>query len=304
MNATETINYFIKTAGVGWDLHGYKQEDLDRIKTDEEVIGDVDDADDEARKYVNRKLKMSQPSYREMYPEKPSATKPKMEHADGVLGPLTLPVAGAALGTIPGTFVENPKMMGIGAAIGGSLGLIGAGIEEGKHFLQHRKDVAQYRDDVATYDDRKKNSIEAIERNNKYNQAVTDYLHTKYTPEQVDMIWDGVWDAKRNARIKTPYDNDTNYKLNGNLFWDNPDNGVDIEDYLTDEVYGDTPSVRNLSQEEMDQFLDKYQNTAQRAREEGWYHDDSYFEPGVKAFLEKAKYLKEQGADTYRLEYE
>ena len=76
-------------------------------------------------------------------------------------------------------------------------------------------------------------------------------------------------------------------------------------DLLTDECYGDTPDVKNLSVKDIEKFKQQYVAAADQARQENFYgKDDKYFEPGVAAFTKKIDALKAKGADTFRLEYE
>jgi hypothetical protein len=163
--------------------------------------------------------------------------------------------------------------------------------------------MREYKHDLSTYDDRVANADSARKRNGEYWKAYEGYLHSKYTPQQVDMIMEGT-DIPRwsGVEVEAPTKKPTNYKANDYLMGNYGDQGY--YGYLTDEVYNDEPSIRNLSQEEIDAFRAQYLDAIEEAKKSGYWDQDKYLRDGAEAFLEKLDALKEHGADTYRLEWE
>lgn len=117
------------------------------------------------------------------------------------------------------------------------------------------------------------------------------------------------WEVQRRARIQTPYDKLTNYKLNMNADWNSPLAGHgELEDYMSDDAYASEPYDRRLSREELTEFLGKYRPRAaayQADLREKEPESEADVSAGLQAFRDKAKHiLADPKFQFARLEYE
>lgn len=123
-----------------------------------------------------------------------------------------------------------------------------------------------------------------------YSTRVKEYMSTREYPMED-------YDVRDKYRIKTPYDDRTNYKLNLNQ-----DVGTDssISEYTTDHAYSDKPITRNLSREELAEVARRY-----KAQMANYRQKDPSIAAAQQAFLDKAKWLMDnEKSKFYRLEYE
>lgn len=107
------------------------------------------------------------------------------------------------------------------------------------------------------------------------------------------------WEVMRESRIPTPFDEDTNYKLNMHMDYNRSRNQGSLQKWTTDEAYG-TDKVKNLSKADLRKVMKEYSEAAKD------YEDkSSRAASGQKAFLSKAKHLlKDPKVKFVRLEYE
>lgn len=96
--------------------------------------------------------------------------------------------------------------------------------------------------------------------------------------------------GREDARITTPYDDKTSYKLNLNL---DAGHGFPLQDHTTDLVYGRHPVEKRLGREDLRKVLDTY-GKFQGSRD-----------PSAKALIAKGEYLLKHPSFKFaRLEYE
>jgi len=108
--------------------------------------------------------------------------------------------------------------------------------------------------------------------------------------------------AMRDLRVRTPHDKGTNYKLND---WIAANAANELWESTTDTSYGDTPTIRNLSREDMQRVLAIYQRASQDPKALGGIEDRESYDRQVQAFVNKAKALMANPeVKTMRLEYE
>jgi len=292
-----------KTAGVGWDVHGYKKDDLDNFY---KALESKDKASAEAEEYA--KTQGTDP-HSIRYPSSPgSLYAPEnltLSTKDKVKGAIISPVLGAGAGAYasavskvgkPGAFILPGALAGLGLFTAYSV----------NKDVKYKKDLDNYTAKKQNHDNKLSEYNNEIAKNKeglrKYWKAHDEYLKNHYGDDMLDIVSEEA-ETPYNKRIKTEHDNNTNYKLNSHLM-DNYGNSAHY-DLLTDECYGDTPDVKNLSVKDIEKFKQQYVAAADQARQENFYgKDDKYFEPGVAAFTKKIDALKAKGADTFRLEYE
>jgi hypothetical protein len=129
-----------------------------------------------------------------------------------------------------------------------------------------------------------------------YEKKMTDYLQT-HGPYPDDS-----YDIGRGARISTPYDKNTNYKLNSNMDYDRPQRAGELEQWTTDMSYSDKPKIRNLTKSELRKVIKSYQ---QAMADYGTRPEEEGTSAAQQAFLDKAQYLlKDPKMQFARLEYE
>lgn len=126
-----------------------------------------------------------------------------------------------------------------------------------------------------------------------YRQKQLEYMKSNKPPQNDS------WEAARAARIKTPYDQKTNYKLNMTLGAGNPA----FDEWTTDEAYSDKPVVRNLGKKELKKVIEAYQQAASKYKMSPG--EEAYVPEGQQAFISKAQHLlADPNMRFARLEYE
>jgi len=113
------------------------------------------------------------------------------------------------------------------------------------------------------------------------------------------------FDRARAARIKTPFDKKTNYKLNANIALALPDAAEKaLYAKTTDFAYSQKPKERRLSRDELRQVVKTYK-AGIGATKKRYPHEAEAVDEGAKAFIGKAEYLlKNPHMQFARLEWE
>jgi len=136
----------------------------------------------------------------------------------------------------------------------------------------------------------------------KYEQAKKDYRKKSDAFIAKNPIPKDMGSYVDESRIKTPFDRDTNYKLNSNMDL-NSGASLSLDAYTTDKAYSEKETIRNLSKKDLKNVVKEYQSKLEQYQKAE--PDDPWIRPGGEAFVNKAKHLlKDPKFRFARLEYE
>lgn len=115
--------------------------------------------------------------------------------------------------------------------------------------------------------------------------------HQKHRPPPSDD-----WEVGRAARLKTPYDAATNYKLNMHMDYNRKGGGA-LQQYVTDQAYADEENqvVRNLSRGDLKKVVAAYRQAMADYKVPTTDRAGNPLSPEVQE-AERARVLKEQQA--------